>query len=271
MLAKYLELLRSGHFSNMPHHFMRRQRPMDYLLFWVLGGKGFVESEGKRHVASAGDLFCLRKGELHEYGSDQRDPWDIVWVHFVGSLAPTFVERIRSFGDRFVIPLGHDAELRDRWMELVIFHTAGGPHCAIRANTGLYGLLGLIVHKLELKRAAPATEMPFDVHRIQTYIHDRLAGVITVDDLARQANLSTPHFTRTFRKLFQVSPMQYVLQTRVAHASSLLTETAVPLKQIGAAVGCPDPYYFSRLFKKMTGKSPSAYREARRRTPARND
>src|ERR1043165_9788922 len=98
MLAKYLELLRSGHFFNMPRHYMRRQRPMDYLLFWVLAGRGFVSSEGKRYQASAGDLFCLRKGKSHEYGSDKTHPWDVVWVHFDGGLAKTFVDEIRRFG-----------------------------------------------------------------------------------------------------------------------------------------------------------------------------
>ena len=56
MLGKYLELQRSGHFSNMPHHYMRRDKTMDYLLFWVLGGRGFVTSEGKRHEAAPGEV-----------------------------------------------------------------------------------------------------------------------------------------------------------------------------------------------------------------------
>jgi AraC-like DNA-binding protein len=236
---------------------------MDYLLFWVLRGKGFVATEGKRHEASAGDLFCLLKGKSHEYGTDPGDPWDIVWVHFVGSIAPSFVETIRKFGGAR-IELGQDTELRDRWMELVIFHTARGPSFEVRANTGLYALLGLIIYRLQTRRSAPTAESPFDVHRVQTYIHNHLSGTITLDDLARQVNLSTPHFTRMFRKLFDVSPMQYVLQTRVALACSLLTETSMPLKQIGAAVGCPDPYYFSRLFKKTTDTSPSVYRESKR-------
>jgi AraC-like DNA-binding protein len=262
MLDEYLHLRSSGHFSNMPRHYMRRPKPMDYLLFWVLAGRGFVATDGRRFAAQPGDLYCLRRGVPHEYGADPRDPWDIVWVHFSGRLARTFAEKIRRFGGAR-IELGQDAELRGRWLELVVFHTAARPHCAIRANTALYALLGQIIYRLQTKRTAAPAESPFDVARIQTYIHHHLAEPIAVDDLARQANLSTPHFTRVFRQLFGVSPMRYVLQTRVALAGSLLTETALPLKQIGARVGCADPYYFSRLFKKMTGTSPSAYREGK--------
>ena len=264
MLANQLELLRSGHFSQMLHHYMRRQRPMDYLLFWVLTGQGFVETEGQRYPAKPGDLYCLRRGVPHAYGANKHDPWDIVWVHFAGNLARTFANEIRRFGGARV-DLGQDADLRSRWLELVIFHTANQPHHAIRSNTALYALLGQIIYRLQTKNVAVANSA-FDVARIQTYIHNQLSGTITVDELARQANLSTPHFTRVFRQLFGVSPMQYVLQTRVTLACSLLTETALPLKQIGARVGCADPYYFSRLFKKMTGVNPSAYRLSEQRS-----
>lgn len=234
---------------------------MDYLLIWVLAGRGFVETEGERFAAVAGDLYCLRRGVPHAYGADPHDPWDIVWVHFTGSLARTFANQIRQCnGVR--ADLGQDAGLRSRWLELIIFHTSQRPHREVRLNTELYALLGQIIYRLQTKRTAPPD--PFDVAQLQTYIHNHLGDTITVDELARETRLSTPHFNRVFRRLFNVSPMQYVLQTRVALACSLLTETSLPLKQIGERVGCPDPYYFSRLFKKITKTSPSAYRTVRR-------
>jgi AraC-like DNA-binding protein len=234
---------------------------MDYLLIWVLAGRGHVEADGQLFAAAPGDLFCFQRGVRHAYGADPRDPWDIVWLHFTGRLAPAFVERIRQFGGAR-IDLGPDAALRSRWLELVIFHTSGRPHQEIRSNTALYALLGQIIYRLQTKQTA--SRDPFDVAQLQTYIHEHLSRTITVDELAREVNLSTPHFNRVFRRLFSISPMQYVLQTRVALACSLLTETALPMKQIGAQVGCADPYYFSRLFKKVTKTSPSAYRAARR-------
>lgn len=259
MFADQLELLRSGHFFDMPHHHMRRQRSMDYLIFWVLSGRGWVETEGKRFEAGGGDLFCLLKDRPHEYGAYPRNPWDVVWVHFDGKLARGFAEAIRGFGGPRV-KLGQDLELRARWLELVVFHQARGPHFQTRANTSLYALLGLIVHRLQLRQTAKAAELPFDVHRVQTFIGEHLGETITLAMLAKKAKLSPSHFTRVFRKLFQVSPMQYVLQARAAKACELMTETSLPLKQIAAAVGYEDRYYFSRMFRKVMGVSPSGYR-----------
>jgi len=233
---------------------------MDYLVFWVLAGRGWVVADGVRHDAVAGELFCLMKGRPHEYASDAIDPWEVVWVHFDGRLAPAFIEAIQHFGDTR-IALGHDPFLRGRWLELIVNHAACGPHFQTVANTGLYALLGLTIHQLQVRQSArSSTDTPFDVHHLQAWIQHHLAEPISVADLARQANLSPSHFTRQFRKLFKASPTQYVMQIRVAQARELLTQTPMPLKQIAAAVGCHDRYYFSRMFKKITGQSPAAYR-----------
>jgi AraC-like DNA-binding protein len=69
---------------------------------------------------------------------------------------------------------------------------------------------------------------------------------------------------RLFKRQFKVSPIYYVIQKRIAHACSLLTETALPLKQISQAVGYDDPFYFSRMFKKMMGVNPTEYRRRQR-------
>ena len=100
-----------------------------------------------------------------------------------------------------------------------------------------------------------------------------LGGVIsaaTLAELAREAKLSVVHFNRVFKKQFGISPMNYVIQKRVALACSLLTETGQPLKQVGERVGYRDPFFFSRQFKKVMGVSPSGYRQKHRRlTPGR--
>ena len=268
MLEKYLKLERSGHFLNMPHHSMRRENPMDYLIFWVLEGHGFAASEGQRMEAGPGHLITLVPHKTHEYRSDKRKPWEIAWVHFTGQLAPFFVKKIRRLGGMRA-DLGLDDEIRDRWFDLVIAHSARGPGFEAKTNTALYALLGLIIHRLQLKTRAPQVKKTLNVHRLQTYIHHHLAEPITLDHLARQASLSAPHFSRVFRKLFSVSPMHYVLQKRIAQACSLLTETSMQLKQISRAIGYEDPYYFSRIFKKMMGANPSAYRRTRQPSPSR--
>ena len=259
MFGNHLQLNDSGHFVETQGHFMVRRKPMDYLLIWVLAGRGFSETEGRRLPAGPGHLLCLLPGKPHTYGSDRRQPWDILWVHFEGSLAREFVASIRRFGGARV-DLDLHPELRDRWIELVVAHAVAGPGSKVRCDTALCGLLGLIVSRLEANAHPSAVKAPLDVHRLQTYIHHHLRESLTLAALARQANLSPTHFVRVFKKQFAVSPMHFVTQKRIALACSLLRETTMPLKEISPAVGYADPYYGSRVFKKVMGVSPMHYR-----------
>ncbi len=144
----------SGYFVQMPEHYSHRDAPVDYLLIWVLAGKGFSETEDQRVNARPGHLLTYFPGEPQTYGADQRDPWDSVWVHFGGKLAPALMQEIR--GPRgHVVNLGLDAEIRDRWIELVIAHAARGPAWEWRVNPALHALLGLIIHRRHRRAAKP--------------------------------------------------------------------------------------------------------------------
>jgi len=234
---------------------------MDFLLIWVLGGRGFGETEGVRLEATSGHLLTFMPGRSHSYGADPQEPWDILWLHFRGRLAREFLAHIRSYGGMRV-DFGFDVDVYDRWVELVATQTVGKPGREIYGNTGLCGLLGLILSRLERKALAlsKAESSSLDVQRLQNYIHHHLAEPLTLAALARQAHLSPSHFTRLFKKCFAVSPICYVAQKRIALACSLLSETSMTLSEIGRRIGYDDPYYFSRLFKKLTGVCPSVYR-----------
>lgn len=233
---------------------------MDYLIIWVLAGSGYVETEGRRHTVRTGHLITLCPRAAHAYGSDAATPWDILWAHFTGTLAAPLVRAIRQFGGP-VVDLGPDALLRDRWEELVLAQSSGGGGVELRVNTGLAALLGQILQRLQSGTITPQRSGPLDATALHRYIHDHYRETITLASLARLAGLSPTHFARVFRKQFGVSPVNLVIEKRMAVASSLLTHSTMPVKQVSQAVGYEDPYYFSRLFHRRTGMSPTDYRE----------
>src|SRR5256885_1756445 len=98
MLKDYLRVNLVGHFVEIRDHYFRRDDPMDYLLMWVLTGGGFVRCEGQRMTAKPGDLVCLQPHRPQEYGAFAADPWEILWIHFDGHLAPYFTDLIRAHG-----------------------------------------------------------------------------------------------------------------------------------------------------------------------------
>lgn len=73
--------------------------------------------------------------------------------------------------------------------------------------------------------------------------------------------MSVSWFLRNFKQVTAKSPMQYILTTRVNNAVSLLETTDYQVAEISAIVGYENPLYFSRIFKKQKGLSPSEYRK----------
>ncbi len=93
------------------------------------------------------------------------------------------------------------------------------------------------------------------------YMDDNYGSPITLSTLAELLGCHARQLQRLFKARLLVSPMEYLMERRMTAAMALLRELDVPLKQIAEAVGYTDSYYFSRMFKKFCGMSPTIYRE----------
>ncbi len=109
---------------------------------------------------------------------------------------------------------------------------------------------------------AAVTETPQDdaVARAMAWALDHLAEPITVAELARRARLSTRTFIRHFGRQTGTSPLRWVIVQRVMASLPLLEGTAMPIEEVGAAVGFESPVTFRHHFGKAMRTSPSAYR-----------
>lgn len=79
-----------------------------------------------------------------------------------------------------------------------------------------------------------------------------------VDSLAAQLNISTSTLYRLFIEKSKISPNAYINNFRIERAQKML-ESALPIKKVAFSCGFSDQFYFSKVFKKITGKNPSQY------------
>lgn len=124
-------------------------------------------------------------------------------------------------------------------------------------------LLALLITACR-QTAAPATTLPDARTLIEKAIHHletNFSEEVTLPDLERIAGMSARSLQRHFRTATGVTPMRYLLRTRVFNAARMLGETTLPVTEIAAECGIPDSAYFARLFQQFTGMSPSAWRK----------
>ncbi len=97
--------------------------------------------------------------------------------------------------------------------------------------------------------------------RVQRHIHARMAEPHSLEELAGIAGLGTRTFLRRFSKSTGLKPTEYVQNARVAKAREILELTSRTVEQITWEVGYTDPAAFRKVFQKLTGLTPNAYRQ----------
>jgi AraC family transcriptional regulator len=105
---------------------------------------------------------------------------------------------------------------------------------------------------------------PRQKRRLIEHIEANLDKPLTCEKLAEWVGLSTSYFSRAFKSSFGRSPHTYLIARRLEHAQGLLLATDEPISQIALACGLADQCHLCRLFRKLTGESPAAWRRARR-------
>lgn len=97
--------------------------------------------------------------------------------------------------------------------------------------------------------------------QIKAYIEKNYAQPLTLESIAKALRYSPSHLSIQFKQQIGCSPIEYLIQLRIEKASILLEQTNASLRDIAMGVGYSDVYYFSRLFKKRVGVSPTKFRQ----------
>ncbi len=98
------------------------------------------------------------------------------------------------------------------------------------------------------------------IGRARSYIDSHYQNDISLDDVSRAINISPYYFSKLFKEESGVTFIEYLTSLRISQAKKLLSDPDVSIKDIGSAVGYQDPNYFSRIFRRAVGLSPSEYR-----------
>lgn len=97
---------------------------------------------------------------------------------------------------------------------------------------------------------------------VGSYLSVHLNEPLSIEDMARRANLSPSRFSALFKERYGVSPHRYLLDMRVNHAGHLLKSTKLTQEEIASYCGFADVHHFSKTFKKRTGQAPGVWRQA---------
>jgi transcriptional regulator GlxA family with amidase domain len=96
------------------------------------------------------------------------------------------------------------------------------------------------------------------------FMHENIRKRITLKEIAQYVGFSPSHFSGLFQRKTGHSPLNYFIQLKIQEACHQLDFSDMKINQISMLVGFDDPLYFSRIFTKTMGSSPSEYRKKKK-------
>jgi AraC-like DNA-binding protein len=218
-------------------------------------GRGAVE-------ACAGDIITVNPGEVHDGAplGDGGRAWRILYFDpgIVIAAVADITEGKARVGLEFSRPALSDPRIGKRFKELYSAMTTGDTsQDELRVDETLLMLLG------DLLRPASGGEgsVPAGIVSARGLIDDDPAAALTLDALARQADLSRYQFLRSFARATGLTPHAYLMQRRIHRARKLIASGA-RLSDAAASSGFADQSHMTRLFVRSFGMAPGVYAKA---------
>ena len=234
---------------------------VDWQLLYVSAGKLYCVWEGKEVVVDAGNMLLFQpKQEQHYYakGEDKTQYW---FVHFTGGQVKNILKHFEIPLNRLILHTGISRAYEDlfRGMRDELVNCPWGYEEMLKLQ--LQELFMTIHRRMSSDKPQLSGFLLDEVNYAREYFGEHYREEINISQYADGRHMSVSWFTKNFKKIVGVSPLQYILNIRIANAQTLLETTDYGIAQIARFVGYENPMYFSRIFRKEKGMSPANYRK----------
>ena len=258
-LIKRFYLTAIGFYPRAVYHDRERKLgSQQYILLYCVDGKGYITIQGKEIALTPNCYFIIPKNMPHHYRSSLETPWSIYWVHFVGEHADLLYQRYCNQNQYTAKAIAYDEKRVRTFNEIfdLVENSLDARETEI-ANIKLLDFVASFIFQKEINHTLQENDVITDsVNFMKSSLHLNL----TLDELAQRQLLSTSHYCRLFIAKTGHSPHQYFNQLKIWKSCQYIYFSDRNIKEISTELGFEDPYYFSRLFKKVMGISPANYK-----------
>ena len=243
------------------HSFGPALKP-NYVIHFVLSGKGIFSIDGKKYELEAGSGFLILPGELAFYQADERNPWTYIWVGFNGSKAQEYISGI-GLSSHAPIFQSEEHEKLYACVKDMIEHNTYGVANELRRVGQLHVFLSMIAKDTPMEEEIEKRNQY--VKRAIDYIQSNYHIPIKVTDVANFVCINRSYLYSLFQEALEMSPQQFLSRYRITKAAELLLTSSLSIESIALSTGYNDPFVFTKAFKNLTGMSPTVYRKEKKK------
>ena len=237
---------------------------LDFQIIYVSAGTAHFHFDHAENdtIVTAGNMVVYRPKEFQKYEYYAADQTQVYWVHFTGGNVKNI---LRSYGiaDHMrVFYVGNSLEYERLFKRMIFELQRCQADYEEMLSMLLRHLLILIHRQLSRQRVLKNEYLDNEMDLASQYFNDNYTSDIRVEEYAASRGMSVSWFIRNFKAYTGSTPLQYLVSIRITNAQVLLETTTYTVTEIGRIVGYENPLYFSRIFHKQTGFSPSEYRKS---------
>ena len=242
----------------------------------ITQGHGRHLTDNDDYVLEAGDVFLLRGQMQHGYvdvegmglinilfkprelGLSLADLGDTPGYQLLFRIEPRLRQQAR-FRDRLHLTTEQLAEAIRLVAQLEQELRAGAPGYRFTARAHLMQLIAYLA-RCYAHPKRPLNQPLLRLGEVLSYIDRHYSEPITIPQLLRVAHMSQSTLMRTFQRVFQHAPIDYLIRVRIQKARELLADQEQRITDVALACGFNDSNYFTRQFRRVSGQSPRDYR-----------
>ena len=220
-------------------------------LIYKWSGDSVSTLNGREYALSRGSVLYLPKGPCGGYSVKTLRRGEAIDILF---------ETDTPLADGpLLLPGPHKSSLTQLFEQCHERWITSSPGRLSACMAAAYGILSVLQD--ETQEAVTSSAGLGHLRAAAEYLESRLFDeTLRVEDAARQAGISYSYLKRLFMHRYGVSPTQYITERRMENARSWLVTTDLSITELSARLGYSSVFYFSRVFRRINGISPSEYR-----------
>lgn len=244
-------------YNRVPRGLRQIMKRNVYILHYITSGKGvFLDREFDEN-----NSYIVVPDELEIIEADEETPYEAYWIMFQGAATSNILKKCGLANHNSVFKFYRNKQCAEI-LRKVIFEITPKNNFeeACIMQSAFYQIMSL--HMRDMKENSNSSSLT--AQSIMEFIKQNYHQQLKINELAQKNNYTRNYLYILFKKEYNVSPQEYLLTLRIEKAKLLLLDKTKDLSvnEVAFAVGFNDPLYFSRLFHKKTGLSPTKFKKA---------
>lgn len=240
-----------------PEYMVYRKTNNVLVIEYVISGKGYLEIDGKLSEVNTGDIYIIRPEVSCKYWADKNQPFKKIWVNLFSDMFVSILHKLEL--DKKNVYHQNSPEIYELFCTLL--NKAEKDHELPTIHFELSVIIYEILTKLSSTRNIQFGENSI-AHRACFKINSLLYSNVKIKEIAEDLFISENHLIEEFKKVYEVTPLQYLNAKRIEIIKNLLENTDMSISDISRQLHFNNEHYFSTFFKSKTGMTPTQYRNS---------